>query len=437
MNAHQFWRRARGTDLAKIEIRRLRPEKMLKTRHKIELALIIALAFFSCLNIGPPWTHSGYLYRYFVWGPRGFGRKDRDYELFPHHDVANAAPAFHFPAGPPNQLPPTVQYYDDNGKLHRAALDRLLPDTKTHAFIVIQDGKLLYENYFNGYQRDSICVSRSMAKSFTSALVGIAINEGFIKSVDDPITNYLPELRAQGFEPITIKNLLTMGSGIRFRNHDWPWDEQPLSYFYPDLTHLMLTDLAIVEPPGQSFHYNDLNTELVGLILRRATHRSLAEYLQEKIWQPLGMEYPAQWSIDSERDGLELAFVLLNARAIDFAKFGQLFLNNGNWNGRQIVPEQWVIDSTALDHEDNRPWKTSPEFHRVGGYYKYFWWGRTAPSGDYWFAAQGLWGQYIFVAPKQHVVIVRTGSDWGIDPGAWHQVLSYIANHLGSATTAR
>jgi len=223
-----------------------------------------------------------------------------------------------------------VKYYEGDA-LKSAALEELLPSTGTHAFIVIRDDELLYEDYFNGYQRDSICVSRSMAKSFTSALVGIAIQDSFIKSVDDPITNYLPELKGQSaFDSITIKNLLTMGSGIRYRLHDFPWDEEPVAYFYPDLTKLMLSDLKIVEPPGQSFHYNDYNTELLGLILKRVTHQTPSEYLQEKIWKPLGMEYPATWSIDSDEDGLELMYVLLNARAIDFAKFGQLFLNHGN-----------------------------------------------------------------------------------------------------------
>ncbi|MGO9452906.1 MAG: serine hydrolase domain-containing protein [Candidatus Binataceae bacterium] len=405
----------------------------MSVRRKIILALLIAFGLLSISHLGPAWTHSGYLYRYFVWGPRGFGRKDLDWQLFPFHTIENAPPAFHFTLGPPGLVPATVEYYEGDTLKH-AVLEELLPATGTHAFIVIKDDKLLYEKYFNGYQRDSICVSRSMAKSFTSALVGLAIQDGFIKSVDEPITNYLPELKGPGFDAITIKNLLTMGSGTRFRPHDWPWDEQPLAYFYPDLTHLMLTGLTIVQPPGTTFLYSDYNTEIVGLILRRATHRSLSDYLQEKIWKPLGMEYPATWSIDSDRDGLELAFVLMNARAIDFAKFGRLYLNDGNWNGAQIIPKQWVTESTTRDPDDNRPWETDPDFHKYGGYYKYFWWGSTLPNGDYTFEARGLFGQYIFVAPAKKVIIVRTASKWEIDPGDWHQILEYIAKHAGETT---
>ncbi len=394
----------------------------------------------ACLTLAsraiaaPPWLDPLYLYRCVFWGIRSSFSKSDDWKLFPYHTIETAPPAFHFPAGAANSIPTTVEYED--GDTHKSVsldLDELLRTSGTHAFIVIRDGKLLYENYFNGYQRDSICVSRSIAKSFTSALVGIAIGEGFIKSVDDPIMNYLPELKGQGFDSITIRNLLTMGSGIRYRLHNLPWEEEAVSYFYPDLSKLMLTDLEIVEPPGQSFHYNDYNTELLGLILKRATHRSASEYLQEKIWKPIGMEYPATWSIDSEQDDLELMYVLLNARAIDFAKFGQLFLNKGNWNGKQIIPERWVIESTTRDPNDNRPWETYPEFRDNGGYYKYFWWGNSSDNGDYTFAARGAWGQYVSVSPKAKVVIVRTGSKFGrLDPIQWNEVLEYIAEHLSS-----
>jgi CubicO group peptidase (beta-lactamase class C family) len=256
--------------------------------------------------------------------------------------------------------------------------------------------------------------------------------EGYIKSIDEPITNYLPELKGRGFEAITIKELLRMGSGIRFRYGQLPWDEETIDYFYPDLTHWMLNDLTIAEPPGQSFYYADCDTELMALILRRATHRTLASYLQEKIWKPLGMEYPALWSIDSFQDDLEMAFVLLNARAIDYAKFGRLYLNEGNWNGAQIVPRQWVIDSTTEDPNDLRPWEIEADFRAYGGYYKYYWWGHREVDGGYIYEAMGLWGQYIFVSPKNKVIIVRTGSKWDIGDGDWQQVLRYLAGHIAA-----
>ena len=378
----------------------------------------------------PPWLDGEYLHRYFVWGAHHLVSTSDDYQMFPYHEVDTASPAYHFAAGDLSAMPATVQYYEGD-TLKRADLAELLPSTGTHAFIVIRNDKILYENYFNGYQRDSICLSRSVAKSFVSALVGIAIGEGYIKSIDEPITNYLPELNGRGFEAITIRELLRMGAGIRFRYGQLPWDEETLNYFYPDLTSWMLNDLTVAEPPGQTFYYADCDTELMALVLERATRRTLAEYLQEKIWKPLGMEYPALWSIDSFQDGLEMAFVLLNARAIDFAKFGRLYLNQGNWNGAQVVPRQWVIDSTTEDHTDQRPWEIEPEFRANGGYYKYYWWGhRGTEGGGYTYEAMGLWGQYIFISPNNKVIIVRTGAKWGIDPGDWQQILRYLANHI-------
>src|SRR5208282_5124796 len=282
----------------------------------------------------------------------------------------------------------------------------------------------------NGYQRDSICISRSVAKSFTSALVGIAIDEGFIKSVDDPIINYLPELKDRGFDAITIRNLLTMGSGIRYRISPLPWDEDALYYFYPDLRNLLLTDMAVAEPPGNAFHYTDYNVGLLAIIVERTTHRTVSEYLQEKIWKPIGMEYPATWSLDSVQDGLELTHVALNARAIDYAKFGQLYLDKGNWNGRQIISERWVAESTAPDPNDHRPWETYPQWADAGGYYKYFWWGNSIGTNDYSFEAIGRWGQFIFVAPRANVVIVRTAGDFGLGLEQWPQVFQYIANFV-------
>jgi CubicO group peptidase (beta-lactamase class C family) len=128
-----------------------------------------------------------------------------------------------------------------------------------------------------------------------------------------------------------------------------------LADYYPNLRQLLLSDLKLIEPPGQSFHYNNLNTELIVMILERTTHRLPSQHLQEEIWKPLGMEYSATWSIDSEQDGFEVTPTLLNARAIDFAKFGWLYLNNGNWDSRQIVPGHWVVESTTRDANDRRP----------------------------------------------------------------------------------
>jgi len=356
--------------------------------------------------------------------------------MFPYRTIDNAPPAYQFPRADAGSLPVEVEYRDGDS-IKRVPLGELLESTGTHAFIVIKDGKLIDERYLNGYQRDSICISRSVAKSFTSALVGIAIDEGFIKSVDDPIINYLPELKDRGFDAITIRNLLTMGSGIRYRINELPWDEDALYYFYPNLRNLLLTDMEVAEPPGQAFHYTDYNVGLLTMVLERTTHRTASEYLQEKIWQPIGMEYPATWSLDSVTDGFELSHVALNARAIDYAKFGQLYLDKGNWNGRQIISERWVTESTAPDPNDHRPWETYSQWAEAGGYYKYFWWGNSRGADDYSFEAIGRWGQFIFVAPRANVVVVRTAGNLGLDIEQWPQVFQYIADSVSHGGPSR
>ncbi len=369
-----------------------------------------------------------------MWGPQHLFSTSDDYRHYDYHTIDNGPAAFHFAPAKRDLVPDTVEYQD--GKVvRRVALDELLRSTDTHAFIVVRDNQVLYEDYFNGFKRDSLCTSWSLSKSVTSALVGIAIADGYIKSLDDPITNYLPELKDRGFDAITIRNLLTMGSGIRYRISFFPWDEFVLAGYYPNLRQLLLSDLKIMEPPGQSFHYNNFNTELIGLILERTTGRAPSQYLQEKIWQPIGMEYPATWSIDSEQDGFEITPTLLNARAIDLAKFGRLYLNNGNWNGRQIIPQPWIVESTTRDPNDRRPWETFSRWQDQGwqdqgGYYKYFWWGVSQAGGDYSFMGIGTYGQFIFVSPRTKVVIVRTAGDDGIDPPYWREVFQYIADQI-------
>jgi len=390
---------------------------------------MIALALAASPACATPWLNGDYLYRYAFWGLRHQFSPSDDYKLFPYRTIENAPPVFQFPRAIVGALPVEVEYKDGD-TTKRVALNKLLETTGTHAFIVIKDGKLLDERYLNGYQRDSICISRSMAKSFTSALLGIAIDEGYIKSVNDPIVNYLPELKDRGFDTVTIRNLLTMGSGIRYRIAEMPWDEDALYFFYPNSRGMLLSDTEIAEPPGQSFHYTDFNVGLLAIVVERTTHRTLSGYLQEKIWEPIGMEYPATWSLDSIQDGFELSHVALNARAIDFAKFGQLFLEKGNWNGRQLISEKWVHESTAPDPADHRPWETYPQWADAGGYYKYFWWGNSRGADDYTFEAIGRWGQFIFVAPRANVVIVRTAGDLGLDIVQWSQVFRYIADSV-------
>jgi CubicO group peptidase (beta-lactamase class C family) len=272
---------------------------------------------------------------------------------------------------------------------------------------VVHDDKLLYERYSNGYDEHSIQTSFSMAKSFASALVGIAIDEGHIKSVDEPITNYIPELleRDKRFESITIRDLLTMSSGIKYEEGgDLPWSEEAddtKTYYATDLRELALENCQIEGEPGEYFEYNNYNPVLVGLILERATGMPVSRYLQQKLWKPMGMEAEGSWSLDSASSGFEKMESGVNARGRDFARFGMLFAKEGRWEGEQLISQEWIEQSTRADTS------TDPSKN-----YQYFWWVDT-PEGKNHFSARGKYGQYIYVAPEKDLVIVRLGKEEG------------------------
>jgi CubicO group peptidase (beta-lactamase class C family) len=186
---------------------------------------------------------------------------------------------------------------------------------------------------------------------------------------------------------------------------------------------------AGVTPIGEAFHYNNYYPLLEGLIIERATGMHVAEYLQEKFWKPMGAEFPASWSMDSERSGFEKMESGINARAIDFARFGLIFLHNGFWNGVQILPESWVRESTEPLRPDPRTWETFPSWLDYDGYYKYHWWGLNNEDGSYDFCAQGRYNQIIYVAQRKSVVVVRLGAE--PDPNvSWPLVIHDIVDNL-------
>jgi CubicO group peptidase (beta-lactamase class C family) len=411
-------------------------------------ARMVGLAIGSILVLllvaGGTWALSAperalFVARDIVWGPSDVW----DYQKFPERLVNNAAPAFEFKQNPQQALfrTMTIEYKQD-GQVKQANFEDFLKSTQTTSFIVIKDDTIVYEGYFNGYKRDSIVTSFSMAKSVTSALVGIAIDEGRIGSVDDPIISYLPELSGKGLDGVTIRHLLLMASGIRYVSDDEisgpaqlsPFADDGLSYSYPNLRSQALAVVPDGKQPGAEFNYNNYNSTLLGIILERTTHMPVAQYLQEKIWKPLGMEYPASWSLDSKESGFEATLCCVNGRAIDFAKLGRLFLHNGNWNGKQIISEQWVKDSTSPypNPNGNIAWRANTWFSHWreatasgSGYYKYQWWGKLKPDGSYDFIAMGHLGQHIYVSPQNKAVIVRFGiSDQGVD--AWEEVLASV-----------
>lgn len=379
-----------------------------------------------------------FLARQVAWGESA----QSDYQLFPERVVNNSGAVFEFKQSPAPELFEEITYRSE-GQTKQASFDEFLDETQTAAFIVIKDDAILYEGYANGYERDSIVTSFSVAKSFTSALVGIAIDEGYIGSVNDPFTEYIPELKGKGFDAITIRHLLTMSSGIDYTTDDelpalkeiTQFTDSGLTYSHPDLRKVALQIRPDGEAAGARFNYNNYCPLLLGMILERTTGRPVAEYLQEKIWQPLGMAFPGSWSLDSEKSGFELMGSGINGRAIDFAKFGRLFLNDGNWDGVQVISEGWVRESTSPDPNDRRTWRSEADWQAANGYYKYMWWGKFRPNGGYDFTALGHLGQFIYVAPQERVIVVRFGrEDGGVD--SWPDILRSVVDRVSGTPQA-
>ena len=228
-------------------------------------------------------------------------------------------------------------------------LDELLRETDTLAFLVVHEDRLVSERYFDGATRESLQTSFSAAKSFVSTLVGIATDAGLIGSVDDRITEYLPELAARdpGFRQITLRDLLTMSSGIRYREGGFPsLGDDTYTYYGVDLRDVALNRIRIEGPSGVAWQYNNYHPLLLGLVLERTTGTSVSNFMARRLWQPLGAEADATWNLDSERSGFEKMESGLNASPVDYARFGLLFLHNGVWNGRRIVSKDWVRAAT-------------------------------------------------------------------------------------------
>ena len=318
-------------------------------------------------------------------------------------------------------------------------LDTFLADTDTQAFIVIKGDTVLYEGYFNETTRDTMLTSFSVAKSVVSILVGIAIDEGFVDSVEDPITAYLPELleRDRRFGAITIKDLLLMSSGLEYQELRWFLfnGDDPLTTYHPDQRDLALRNTNIVDAPGQHFSYNKYHPQLLGIMLERATGMSVSDYTQTRLWDPLGMEYDGAWALDSNGSGFEKMEAGLNARAVDFAKLGRLLLAGGRVNGVQLVSRNWIEESTSLNRGTHNAGYYASSFGPFvyddgSGYYAYMWYGRLRDGEPADIAAEGDHGQIVYVSPSNDVIVVRNGTGFGISLDEWTTAFFAAASEL-------
>lgn len=278
-----------------------------------------------------------------------------------------------------------------------------LQDTKTSALLVIQDDVIRYENYFFGGDEATVFSSNSMGKSFVSALMGFAVADGSIDSVNDPLGKYIPEFVGTDLENIPIKACLQMASGIDF-NEDTDMNSFSMRTLMGTPAMEVIAGYGVQEPPFTYRRYLSINTEILGQVIKNATGKGLGEYMEEKLWTRIGSAHDAYWTLNN---GTELANGGLSISLRDYARFARLYLHEGNWNGEQLLPRDWIRDSLDISADYSKPGANNDGYNAIG--YGYQWWVPEGDQGE--FMAIGVYGQFLYVNPEQNVIIVKVNAD--------------------------
>ena len=306
-----------------------------------------------------------------------------DYKYFDNRDIKSSNPQ------------PWALHKKYNTVAESDALQNLNAGGKTKSFLVIKNDSILFEKYYDGYDQNSLSNSFSVAKSIVTSMMGKAIMEGKIKGLDQPVSDYFEEYKEGLASELTVGDLAKMSSGMK-------WSEKYYnvinitseSYFTKDLRSVILRQ-KIIDKPGQGFRYSSGDTQLLGMVIEKATGVSLSEYLTEKFWKPMGAENNALWQIDSENYGMEKAYCCIAGTARDFARFGKLYINNGKWN------DEVILDSSFVELSIQPSFKDVP-------YYGYGWWLYDY-EGKKVFTMNGHRGQFIISFPEENIIIARQG----------------------------
>jgi CubicO group peptidase (beta-lactamase class C family) len=326
-----------------------------------------------------------------------------DYKIFNTQLIEKSSKPFQIPRSSKSSTLPDEFLWaisnDDDKVYNYKTPEDFLISQGTLSFIVIKNDTIVYEKYFNGFEPDSIRTIFSVSKAFTSTLVGIAINEGYIKSVDQLVSDFIPSFKSKGKEEMTINNLLQMTSGLSENDYN---DILKIGFFYYSKDQNRRAEKTKLRyKPGTKFQYSSITTQLLGICLEKATGKPFETYFKEKIWEPMGMEYNALSSRDDK--GFHKYFGGISANPKDLAKFGLLYLKKGNWNGQQIVPEEWVKATAKRDTIQGK--STS---------YTNCFWLDTYPLENEFnksdLFAGGYGGQIVYVNPENNTVIIRTGT---------------------------
>lgn len=310
-----------------------------------------------------------------------------DYKEFDNQVIANGTPQ------------PWPNHQDYNSVKETETLTKINKENGTIAYVIIKNDSVWFENYYDGFGENSKSNSFSMAKSYVSALLGKALMEGHIKSLNQPVGDFLPEFKDGLAAKLTVGDLSSMASGT-------DWDEayySPLSittraYFDDDLDKV-INGLKVVEEPGLAYKYSSGDTQMLAMVIERATGKKLYDYLTESFWKPLGSENATLWQVDSEEHDMVKAYCCIASNAKDFARLGKLYKDHGKWQGKQL------LDSAFIAKSIKPRFPASPE-------YGYGWWLKNVGDKEF-FMMRGHLGQYVIVEPNDNVIIVRLGHSKG------------------------
>ena len=308
-----------------------------------------------------------------------------------------------------NDVPqPWPKHKDYNSVTETERLQKYNEAYGAIAYVIIKNDSIWFENYYDGFDENSKTNSFSMAKSYVSGLMGRAIEEGYIKSLNQPVSDFFPEFSEGLAAKLTVGDLSSMASGTN-------WDEKyysPLSittraYFDDDLKKIIL-GLKVIKEPGQAYKYSSGDTQLLAMVIEKATGKKLYNYLTESFWKPLGSENETLWQVDSKEHDLVKAYCCIASNAKDFARFGKLYKDHGKWKGEQLLDSAFVAKSIT------------PRFAESPQYGYGFWMQKR--DGKSFFMMRGHLGQYVIVEPEDNIIIVRLGHQKS--PDAANQIFS-------------
>ena len=337
-------------------------------------------------------------------GEEQYENLNRFYKFIDSSTLSPSSKPLHFKSSKAISLPASFNF--NNAVI---GTENFLQRTDTSALLVLKNGEIQFEKYWLTGGENIQWMSMSVAKSFISALVGIAIRDGHIKNIEEAISDYVPELKNSPYNNVRIKDVLQMSSGASW-NEDYSDPESDINRWAKIFAlggsfDEFIQTLSYDFKPGTRNHYNSMDTQALGMLVNRATGKTITSYMTEMLWHPMGASNEGYWLLDSE--GMEMAFAGLNVTARDYAKFGELYRLDGKLNGQQIVPKSWVKDSITPDGPHLTPGDNPLSDYPLG--YGYQWWVPGGDKGE--FMAIGVYNQMIYVAPESNMVMVKLSAN--------------------------